>query len=81
MDSKASDENFDIELGELFQNINLLERDPDRHDKINKNYINTCFIWVIRKSIECYKNYGHIGFGGLCKILFSLLFCWIIFMR
>lgn len=90
MDSKGSDENFDIEIGELgefgelFQNINLLERDPDkhdRHDKINKNHINTCFIYMIRKIIDCYKNYGHIGFSGLCKILFTLLFFWFIFMR
>ena len=81
MDTRGSDENFDIELGELYQNINLLERTPDRHDKINKNHINTCFIYVIRKLIECYKNNSDIGFSGLCKILFTFLFCWFLFMR
>ena len=90
MDTKGSDEKFDIELGEfgefseLFQNINLLERDPDkhdRHDKINKNHINTCFISMIRKMIECYKNNNCFGFSGLFKILFTFLFCWFLFMR
>ena len=93
MDSKGSDVKFDIELGEfgefgefgeLFKNNNLLERDPDkhdRHDKINKNYINTYLICWIRKMIECYKNNNYFGFSGLGKILFSLLFIWFIFLR
>ena len=93
MDSKSSDEKFDIELGdlsefgELFQKNNLLERDPDnhdrhdRHDKINKNYINTCCICVIRKMIECYKNNNYFGFSGLFKILFCLFFVWFLFLR
>ena len=102
MDSKGSDEKFDIELGgfdglgglgELFQKNNLLERDPDnhdrhdrndrhdRHDKVNKNYLNTSFIWVVRKMIECYKNNNYFGFSGLLKIFFSLFFIWFIILR